>query len=259
MSRLLTVVLLLFCIESIGQNSISEHLIKACNQNNTVLYEKALNEWSQNIQSWSEGTLLKNVLLQDINSILKLIYSKENYDLIENSIWGELLPTQPKEKYVLFNETRILLKYTTSSFCFDTLSSFREMRINLHDSLGKSEFYNEKKHDYFENLTEVHTDTLKNLRPQIQFSDKVVLYTTDSIYRDLNSYMYSKKGLKKKRDKFIYSNIYVIKPFIEYLIFDENRQNCFLKFRLEDRGGYTRFKKENNKWKIIESEILWIH
>jgi len=213
MNKLITIILILFCFVSVSQNSITEKLIKSYKRGNIDLYDKTLKEWSQAIQPWSDDTLSKNELLQDINSIIILLYSQENFELINlSSTWGKGLTFQSKENYYLYSTPEIIIKYTTSSFRFDTLERFKKLRFVCHDSLGKSALYQSLKYEYFDTLHISHIDTIKNARPQILFANKNILLMSENIQKELFGFMYSKKGIKKKRWQYFYSDIYIVEP-----------------------------------------------
>ncbi|MBK7958564.1 MAG: hypothetical protein IPK03_10920 [Bacteroidetes bacterium] len=193
--RHIAILLVLIFTESSAQNNISQQLIKSFNKRDTILYNQTLCEWSK-VKAWSEDTLSKNAFLQDINSVLKLLYSQENFNLINKSQWGKSINFNSKEKYILFSTSSLIVKQTKSTLLFDTLFYFRNLRDKLHDSLGKSAVYREMRYNYFASVSIDHVDTLKNPTPQIYWSNKITLYKTESIDNALYDFFYSKR-LKK--------------------------------------------------------------
>jgi hypothetical protein len=243
----------------IAQNSVSEKLIASIEEDNSEMYIQTLDYWLESIPCWANDTLKSNKLLNDLNDIIILFYSNDNSDLIrESSHWGKEFDFNLTKNYLLFKSS-IPVSFTNSTFNFDTLNFFSNLKIELKDSLGISDLYHYSKWAYFsDSLSIIKSFPHFDLKPQLKIEEKNILFMTKSLELEISDYLKKIINENTQEGTVLYSTISNINPEILNLTFNQEHGNCLIEFRIIDRGGYMITKKTDKVWKILESEIIWI-
>ncbi len=266
MKKLLYILIILLVLQgcaSLSEKHITLHkdeLTIACRNNSYELADKFIKEWEASERPIdSQKLAISPEVVKAAYEIFEEFYNPYDIERIGGSEW---------EKSMYLDAECVIVQ--------------EDISINIYDKLpdpGPNLPYWYHKKDPIVKIQ------IKDFRPRVSFEGKTVLYLTWR-YRDiLNSFLGDEhipfatgsimniaraKGESEKRQKFLSKKIQAIHghwgpswhlithPYVRSINFNLSLDKAILSFKIIYEGGEAKFRKENGKWKMIESERSWI-
>jgi len=263
---LVLIFLLLSCSNPLGPDTTAlsqEELLNLAYQNksNGMLGE-FFSRWQQEIQPISEQEFAsQSEIEQTIHEIFEKFYDPRYPSKLGGSEWGDKL-YQGHSYFIVHNK----LYYR---------------QVDEPGSENTLWFSSREEYEQF-----VATrDSIDNFRPRLDFSKTKVVYLTekyesllnDFLGRDLSQVGESNianpaqaEGESQNRLQFLKKKANIIPghwgfswhilthPEIRLIELDNNLQKAHIEFRIVYEGGYAKFEKEPQGWKMVDAKITWI-